>query len=205
MSLSVCRLCRREGIKLFLKGDRCFTDKCAIERRAYIPGQHGNRRSKQSDYALMLREKQKVKRIYGIRERQFRRYFEMASREKGITGENLILLLERRLDNIVYRLGLARSRAEARQLVGHGHVRVNGRKVDIPSYLAIKGSQIHVSERGKQFVTVVESVEGAERRGIPDWLKLDKENFLGTIVAFPRREQITLPIQEQLIVEYYSK
>lgn len=205
MSLSVCRLCRREGIKLFLKGDRCFTDKCAIERRTYSPGQHGQTRRKLSEYGFQLREKQKVKRIYGLRERQFRRFFEEAERQKGITGINLLILLERRLDNIVCKVGFARSLKEARNLVRHGHVLVNGAKVTIPSYLVDAGDQVTLKDKAKSVRGIVESVEGAERRGIPSWLKLTKEKFLGEVLSFPTREQITMPIDEHLIVELYSK
>lgn len=202
---SVCRQCRREGVKLFLKGDRCFTDKCAVERRTYAPGQHGQAHKKLSDYGLQLREKQKVKRLYGIRERQFRKIFAEADRQKGITGDNLLRLLESRLDNIVYRLGFGRSRVEARNLVRQGHVQVNGRPVDIPSFFVDRGDRIEIREKSRKGPSVVEAVEGAERRGIPAWLRLDKEKFLGEVLELPSREQLTLPIQEQLIVELYSK
>lgn len=202
----VCRLCRREDMKLFLKGDRCYTDKCGFERRAYAPGQHGqNRRRKASDYGEQLREKQKVKRIYGIAERQFRGYYYRASRMKGVTGENLLLLLERRLDNIVYRLGFASDHAEARQLVRHGHFLVNGSHVNIPSYLVRVSDLITVREKSKKIVRLGDSLAAVDRRGLPQWLELDKDNFRGKIKSFPAREDFTMPIREQLIVELYSK
>ena len=202
---SVCRICRREGLKLFLKGDRCFTDKCSVERRAYAPGQHGQASKKLSNYGLQLREKQKVKRLYGVRERQFRKTFAESERKKGITGETLLLLLEMRLDNIVYRLGFGRSRAEARRFVRQGHVLVNGGCVDIPSYQVSMGDKIEIKEKSRKAPSIIESVEGAERRGLSVWLKLDKEKFLGEVTALPSRAQLTLPIEEQLIVELYSK
>jgi len=202
---SVCRQCRREGMKLFLKGDRCFTDKCAFERRSYAPGQHGQMRKKHSEYGIQLREKQRAKLMYGVLERQFRRYFHMADQMKGITGDNLLLILERRLDNMVYRMGFARSRAQARQLVKHSHFLVNGRKTSIPSYLVRQGDTIAVVEKSRKLSAVTEAMEGVERRGIPEWLSLEKENFSGKIVAYPSREQLALPINEQLIVELYSK
>lgn len=205
MSLSVCRQCRREGIKLFLKGDRCFTDKCAIERRTYAPGLHGQRRKKLSAYGLQLREKQKVKRIYGLRERQFRKLFKEAERQKGITGETLLVLLERRLDNIIWRMGFARSLQEARKWLKHGHFRVNDAVVTIPSYAVAKGDKITLRERSKKIQGIVESLEGAPRRGIPAWLKLEREKMEGEVIDFPAREQLTMPIEEQLIVELYSK
>jgi small subunit ribosomal protein S4 len=193
----VCRLCRREDMKLFLKGDRCYTDKCGFERRAYAPGQHGQaRRRKQSNYGEQLREKQKVKRIYGIAERQFRGYYYKALRLKGVTGENLLVLLERRMDNIVYRFGFASDHAEARQLVRHGHFLVNGKKVNIPSYLVRTGDVVSVRE---------ESLGAVDRRGVPQWLELDKEKFEGRVKGMPAREDFTMPIREQLIVELYSK
>lgn len=202
----VCRLCRREDMKLFLKGDRCYTDKCGYERRAYAPGQHGqNRRRKASDYGEQLREKQKVKRIYGIAERQFRGYYFRASRMKGVTGENLLILLERRLDNIVYRLGFASDHAEARQLVRHGHFQVNGSHVNIPSYLVRVNDVITVREKSKKVVRLSDSLAAVDRRGVPQWLELDKDNFRGKIKSFPAREDFTMPIREQLIVELYSK
>jgi small subunit ribosomal protein S4 len=202
---SVCRLCRREGIKLFLKGERCFTDKCAIERRNYPPGQHGQGRHKFSEYSVQLREKQKVKRIYGVLERQFRRYFHMAERGKGVTGETLLIALERRLDNIVYRMSFANSRAEARQLVRHGHFAVNGRTVTIPSFLVAVGDRVTVRERSKSVARIVEALELSQRRGVPDWLEVSREAFAGTVKAFPQRADLTMPINERLIVELYSK
>ena len=202
----VCRLCRREDMKLFLKGDRCYTDKCGYERRAYPPGQHGQaRRKKPSDYREQLREKQKVKRIYGIAERQFRGYYYKASRMKGVTGENLIQLLERRLDNVVYRLGFASDHAEARQLVRHGHFKINGRKVNIPSYLVRANDLIEVGEASRKIARIVDSVGAVERRGVPQWLELAKDVFQGRVKTLPAREDVTLPIREQLIVELYSK
>ena len=202
---SVCRICRREGQKLFLKGDRCYTDKCAVTRRAYAPGQHGQGRHKLSEYGLQLREKQKVRRAYGILEKQFAHYFEMANKAKGVTGENLLTLIERRLDNVVFRLGLAVSRPEARQLVSHAHFLVNGKKVNIPSYLVKVGDVITVCETSRQsdkFDTVLASTES---RIVPKWLDMNKETLEGRVVAFAEREDIDLPIEEHLIVEYYSK
>ena len=202
----VCRLCRREDMKLFLKGDRCYTDKCGYERRAYPPGQHGQaRRRKPSDYREQLREKQKVKRIYGIAERQFRGYYYKASRMKGVTGENLIQLLERRLDNVIYRLGFASNHAEARQLVRHGHFKINGRRVNIPSYLVRSNDVISVKEASKKVARILDSLGAVERRGVPQWLELNKDGFEGKIKTMPAREDVTLPIREQLIVELYSK
>jgi small subunit ribosomal protein S4 len=203
---SVCRICRREGLKLFLKAQRCYTEKCAIERRQYAPGQHGQtRRSKLSDYGAKLREKQKVKRLYGLMEGQFRNYFEKASRGKGITGEALLLSLECRLDNMVYRLGFCGSRSSARQLVLHGHFLVNDKKVTIPSYQVKTGDRISLKEKSRQNPHILESLEGVERRGLPTWLDLDKKNFVGTVKTLPTREELTLPMQEQMIVEFYSK
>lgn len=201
----LCRLCRREGEKLFLKGTRCTTEKCGIERRKYAPGQHGQGRGKLSDYGLQLREKQKVRRIYGIMERQFRLYFERASRMKGVTGEVLLQLLERRLDAAVYRMGFAANRREARQLVKHGHFLVNGRSVDIPSFLMKPGDVVEVKEASRENVTITESLSIAEHRGIPDWIEFDAKAVKGTFVRIPTREEIQLPVQEQLIVELYSK
>jgi small subunit ribosomal protein S4 len=201
----VCRLCRREGMKLFLKGDRCFKDKCAIERRNYAPGQHGRRRSKVLGYGLQLREKQKVKRIYGVLEAQFRLYFKEAARRGGITGENLLRQLEQRLDNVVYSLGFASSRAQARQLVRHGHIEVNGRKLNIPSYQVRKGDQIAVREKSRKNDLIRQSIETAAGRGVPIWLQLVPEQFQGSVIDLPKREDIRLPIQENLIVELYSK
>jgi small subunit ribosomal protein S4 len=200
-----CRLCRREGSKLFLKGDRCFTEKCAFERRSYAPGHHGQGRIKVSDYGIRLREKQRVRRIYGVNESQFRRYFEMADRQKGVTGTNLLVLLEKRLDNVVYRLGFAESRAQARQLVKHGHFLVNGRKVDIPSFQVKVGDEITVREKSKDIIPIVQALEAVARRGVPDWLELDADNKKGTVKSVPERSHITMPIQEQFIVEFYSK
>lgn len=200
-----CRLCRRENTELFLKGERCFTDKCALKRRNYPPGQHGQGRPKVSSYGTQLREKQKVRRIYGILEKQFRGYFEKADRMKGVTGENLLALLEKRLDNIIYRLGFASSRSEARILVRHGHFKVNGRKVNIPSYQVRVGDAIELREKSRSVATINESLEAVARRGIPQWLELDKENYKGTVKANMVREDLTTPIQEQLIVELYSK
>ncbi len=201
----VCRLCRREGIKLFLKGERCYTDKCAIERRSYPPGQHGQGRTKATEYSLQLREKQKLKRIYGVLERQFRRVFTLAERRRGITGENLLLLLESRLDNMIYRMGFAPSRSEARQLVRHGHFLVNHRRVTIPSYLVKPGDEIQVRESSRKVVRIQESLELAQRRGVPEWLEVNKDAFAGRVRALPTRAELTLPINEQLIVELYSK
>ena len=198
---AVCRLCRREGMKLFLKGERCYTEKCAIEKRNLPPGQHGKlRKAKLVGYGLQLREKQKVKRIYGVLENQFRRYFEMADRQRGITGETLLQLLERRFDNVIYRLGLATSRAQARQLVRHGHFLVNGRKVDVPSY-SLKAGDV-VTVRGTSAENAMEEVKG---RGIPEWLTFDAGQMTGRVSSLPTRAQINLPVQEQLIVELYSK
>ena len=202
---SVCRLCRREGMKLFLKGDRCFKDKCAIERRNYPPGQHGRRRSKLLGYGIQLREKQKVKRIYGLLEGQFRLAFARANSRKGITGSNLLEELERRLDNVTFALGFAASRAQARQLVRHGHVTVDGRKVSIPSFRVAKGQVIAIKEKSRSNEQIKASVETARARGVPAWLDLTPESFSGKVVELPKREDIKLPIQEQLIVELYSK
>jgi small subunit ribosomal protein S4 len=200
-----CRLCRREGLQLYLKGDRCYTDKCAIERRHYPPGQHGQRRGKLSDYGSQLREKQKVKRIYGVLEKQFRGYFEKAERQKGVTGTNLLVLLERRLDNVVYRLGFANSRAQARLMVRHGLIAVNGSKVSIPSFLVKKGDVVQVVEKSRNKPLIRDALEAVARRGLPAWVDLSKEEALGRIIMLPTREDITMPIQEHLIVELYSK
>jgi small subunit ribosomal protein S4 len=202
---SVCRLCRRENLKLFLKGERCYTEKCAVDRRNYAPGQHGQSRKKFSAYGAQLREKQKVKRLYGVLETQFRNIFREADRQKGITGEALLTLLERRLDNAVYRLGFANSRNEARQLVKHNHFLVNQCKVNIPSYLLRPGDMIELREKSKKVVRILEALEGVARRGVPQWLDLDKEQLKGSMKALPTREDITLQIQEKLIVELYSK
>jgi len=200
-----CRLCRREGTKLFLRGDRCYTDKCAYERRPYAPGQHGRRRKKSSNYEIQLREKQKVRRLYGILEKQFRKYFEIAEAKKGVTGTNLLRILELRLDNVVYRLGFANSRNQARQLVKHGHFLVNGRKVDIPSYQVKVNDVIEVREKSRKIPIIQEAQEVVARRGVPQWLELDAANFKGIVKALPEREDITFPINENLIVELYSK
>lgn len=203
---SECRLCRRENMKLFLKGDRCFGEKCAFERRPYAPGQHGQRRGgKVSDYRLQLREKQKVKRIYGVLEKQFRRYYERAERLKGITGTNLLILLESRLDNVVYRMGFAASRIQARQLVRHNHMTVNGKKANIPSFQVKVGDVVEVKESSRKAPPILEAMETVVRRGIPNWMEVEKESFRGTLKALPNREDLTMPIQEQLIVELYSK
>jgi small subunit ribosomal protein S4 len=190
---------------LYLKGDRCYSDKCSFERRSYPPGQHGQRRTKISDYGHQLREKQKVKRLYGLLEKQFRSYVEKAEGQKGITGTNLLVLLERRLDNIVYRLGFAASRNQARQLVLHNHFRVNGQKVNIPSFLVKLGDTVTLKEKSRTKAVILESLETVARRGVPGWLELDKDQFTGSIKAYPQREDLTMPIQEQLIVELYSR
>lgn len=202
---SACRICRRENTKLFLKGDRCYGDKCAFERRSYPPGQHGQRRTKVTDYGVQLREKQKVKRMYGLLEKQFRSYYQRAARMKGITGTNLLVLLERRLDNIVYRMGFAGSRNQARQLVRHNHFLVNGKKVNIPSYLVSVEDTITVKEKSRKIGMILDSMETVARRGVPEWLELDKDAFTGVVKAYPAREDLTMPINEQLIVELYSK
>jgi len=202
----VCRLCRREGMKLFLKGERCYTEKCAIEKRNFAPGQHGKtRKAKLAGYGLQLREKQKVKRIYGVLEDQFRRYFEAAERQRGITGETLLQLLERRLDNVIYRLGLSTSRSQARQLVRHGHFLINGKKVDIPSYSLKQGDVVTVLGRSQKNTTIEHAMQEVKGRGIPEWLSFDAAALAGRVVSMPTREQINLPVQEQLIVELYSK
>lgn len=203
---AVCRLCRREGQKLFLKGDRCYTDKCAVVRRPYAPGQHGQgRRSKVSEYGTQLREKQKAKRYYGVLERQFEGYFELASKKKGQTGENLLSILESRLDNVVYRLGFAMSRAEARQLVRHGHFTVNGKKVNIPSYLVKQGEIISLKDSSKSLEKIKAVIEANSFRQPPKWLDFDRNAMVAKVVALPEKDDIDLPIQEHLIVEYYSK
>jgi len=202
----VCRLCRREGMKLFLKGERCFKPSCAIEKRNFAPGQHGrDRKAKVVGYGLQLREKQKVKRIYGVLENQFRSYFEKAVRQKGVTGENLLAQLERRLDNVVVRLGFASSHDQARQLVRHGHVLVNGKKVNVPSYQVAVGQEISVKDKMKKNVQVVAAMELAGGRGAPPWLELNAENATGRVLGLPKREDVNLPIQERMIVELYSK
>jgi small subunit ribosomal protein S4 len=202
---AVCRLCRREGTKLFLKGDRCFSAKCGIEKRAYPPGQHGQGRARFSDYGVQLREKQKVKRMYGLLENQFARTMKRASRMKGRAGENLLMLLERRLDNVVFRMGFATSRSEARQLVRHGHFLVNSRKATIPSLQVKPGSKITVNEKSRKVARIAGALEALEGRSVPQWVEIDKENFEGTVKSSPAREDITMPIQEQLIVELYSR
>ena len=201
----VCKLCRREGEKLFLKGERCYTDKCAFDRRPYPSGQHGQRCTKVTEYGIRLREKQKVRRIYGVLERQFRRYFAEADRVKGVTGENLLALLERRLDSVCYRIGFAATRSDGRQLVRHGHVKVNGKVVSIPSYLVKPNDTITVHDRSKELSRLTQSLEAVERRGVPEWLELDKGTQTAKVRSNPVREAITLPIREQLIVEFYSR
>lgn len=201
----VCKQCRREGAKLFLKGERCYTDKCGYDRRPYPPGVHGQRRSKVTEYGIRLREKQKVRRIYGMVEAQFRRYFDEAERQKGVTGENFLSLLERRLDSAVYRLGLATTRSDARQLVRHKHVQVNGRAVNIPSFLLKPGDKITIRDRSKKLSRLESALEVSGRREAADWLEFDRDNLTATVKTMPTREGITLPIQEQLIVEFYSR
>lgn len=203
---AACRRCRRENLKLYLKGDRCYSDKCSFERRAFGPGQHGQARFKKvSDYALQLREKQKVKNMYGVLERQFRICFQKADRQRGVTGENLLVNLERRLDNTIYRIGLASSRTQARQFVLHSHILVNGKKVNIPSYLIQAGDEISVREKSRQNSLMNENLEVVVRRGVPSWIEFDRDNFKAVIKALPNREELTMPIQEHLIVELYSK
>ncbi len=202
---SVCKLCRREGEKLFLKGERCYSDKCSVSRRNYVPGQHGKGRKKTSEYGLQLRMKQKARRYYGILEGQFRHYFEMAERKQGVTGENLLRILESRLDNVVYRLGWACSRAEARQLVVHGHFTVNGKKVDIPSYLLRAGETVAISAKSKDSVKIQSVLESNSGRPVPAWLDLNREALEAKVVNLPAREEIDTPVEEQLIVEFYSK
>ena len=203
---SVCRICRRENLKLFLKGDRCYSDKCAFDRRSYPPGDHGQRRGRKiSDYGIQLREKQKVKRMYGLSEKQFHLFFARADQKKGVTGTNLLVGLERRLDNVVYRLGFVNSRAQGRHFVKHNHFSVNGKKVNIPSYLVKIGDVIEVKEKSRNIQAIGDSLEAVVRRGIPQWLDLEKENMKGIIKGFPVREDLTMPIQEQLVVELYSK
>jgi small subunit ribosomal protein S4 len=203
---AVCRLCRREGVKLFLKGQRCLTDKCEIEKRNFAPGQHGKaRRPKLIGYGLQLREKQKIRRIYGILEDQFRNYFAKAAQSKGVTGENLLLMLERRLDNVVYRLGLATSRAQARQLVRHGHIEVAGRVITIPSYMVSLGQDIATRERSRNLASIQRAMDLTGGRGIPPWLELNREAMKGKVISLPKREDVNFPIQEQMVVELYSK
>lgn len=200
-----CRICRREGAKLFLKGDRCYTDKCAFDRRAYAPGDHGRARKKPSDYALQLREKQKVRKMYGILEGQFRRYFKAADSKGGVTGSNLLMLLETRVDNVVYRLGFAHSRTQARQLVLHGHFVLNGQRINVPSIQMRAGDVLEVREPSKKSLVIQEAQEVVARRGLPAWLEVDAKTMKGTVKALPAREDVTFPINEQLIVELYSK
>ncbi|MFP4212611.1 MAG: 30S ribosomal protein S4 [Desulfohalobiaceae bacterium] len=200
-----CKLCRREGTKIFLKGDRCYTDKCPFERRPYPPGQHGRRRKKSTDYGTQLREKQKVRRMYGLMEKQFHNSFKKAEARKGVTGTNLLQYLELRLDNVVYRMGFANSRDQARQLVRHGHFLLNGTKVDIPSMSLKQGDVLQVQEKSKKVGIIQEAQEILARRGSPQWLEIDSENFKGTVQALPQREDITFPINEHLIIELYSK
>jgi small subunit ribosomal protein S4 len=201
----VCRLCRREGVKLFLKGTRCMTEKCAIERRSYPPGQHGQGRQRISEYSAQLREKQKLKRIYGLQEQQFRNVFGKAERRKGITGEHLLKLLECRLDNVVYRLGFASSRKQARQFVSHGHILVNGRKTDVSAYIVKAGDVIEVRERSRQIPGIQASLEAVDGRGMPVWLSLDPAAFKGTVQGIPTKDDIALPVNEQMVVELYSR
>ncbi len=200
-----CKLCRREGEKLFLKGDRCYTQKCSVSKRAYAPGQHGQNRKKMSEYGIQLREKQKARRYYGVLESQFRKYFEMAVNKKGITGENLLKILESRLDNVVYRLGFASSRTEARQLVTHGHFLINNSRIDIPSYLMKPGDVVAINGESKASPKFKDLAEVAQSKVIPAWLELDRENLIGKVITLPAREDIDLPVQEHLIVELYSK
>ena len=200
-----CKLCRREGIKLFLKGERCYSAKCALDRRGYAPGQHGQRRGKPTEYGIQLREKQKVRRIYGVLERQFRRFFSLAERQRGITGENLLVMLERRLDNVAYRMGFAQSRAAARQLVQHGHLVLDGKKATIPSMLVKPGQVLSVAPGSKEIVVIKESLKTQEKRNFPSWVDMNIEKLQGTFKALPGKDDIALPVKEQLIVELYSK
>ncbi len=202
---ALCRLCRRESEKLFLKGDRCYTDKCAVERRKYAPGVHGPRRRKLSDYGLQLREKQKVKQTYSVLEKQFKRYFHLAEKKKGVTGSNLLQLLESRLDNVVFRLGFASNIRQARQFVTHGHFMVNDKRVTIPSYLVRAGDIVSPKELSKKLISIKDNIAKAEHRGIPTWIEMDIEKLKGKILHLPSREEIQLPVQEQLIIELYSK
>ena len=201
----VCRLCRREGEKLFLKGSRCMTEKCAIERRSYPPGQHGQARQRTSDYSLQLREKQKLKRIYGLQECQFRGIFERAERQTGVTGDTLLRLLECRLDNVVYRLGFGASRKEARQLINHGHMMINGRKVKAPGALVKTGDSVEVRQKSREMLPIQGALAAVDGRGIPEWLELDKGAFKGTIRSLPTKDHIVLPVNEQMVVELYSR
>lgn len=201
----VCRICRRENQKLFLKGDRCLTEKCAFERRGYPPGQHGHGRIKFSEYALQLREKQKLKRLYGLVEKQFRAYFERAERMKGVTGSNLLSLLERRLDNVAYRIGLGGSRTQSRLVVRHGHVTVNGKRVNIPSFLVSKGDVVAVTEKSQKITTILASLESAKNKEAPQWLDVDRSAFKATVKDIPTRDDVTIPVEERMVVELYSK
>ena len=200
-----CRLCRREGIKLFLKGDRCYSDKCGVEKRPYPPGQAGKKRPRDSEYRVQLREKQRTKRIYGLLEKQFRGYYVIASAQKGITGENLLRILESRLDNVVYRLGFAKSRDEARQIVRHGHITINGKRVDIPSYRVRPGEVVAIASKSRDLIVIKTALISSEKIEVPGWLEVDIEKLQGTILSLPTREQIDAPVREQLIVELYSK
>jgi small subunit ribosomal protein S4 len=200
-----CRLCRREGIKLFLKGDRCYTDKCAVEKRPYPPGMAGKKRPRDSEYRVQLREKQRCKRMYGLLEKQFRGYYTIASAQKGITGENLLRILESRLDNVVYRLGFAKSRDEARQVTRHGHITVNGRRVDIPSYRVRPGEVVAVADKSKDLLVIKTALIASEKIEVPGWLEVDIEKLQGKVLSLPSRDQIDAPVREQLIVELYSK
>lgn len=202
---AVCKICRREGMKLFLKGERCFTDKCAIEQREYPPGQHGQGRVRTTEYRIHLREKQKVRYTYGVSEAQFRKYYDMAKRRKGVTGEQLLQLLERRLDNIVYRLGFSQSRNGARQLISHGHITVNGHKVNIPSFLVYAGDEVEVKEKSKKLDVIGASLENREQRGFSEWLEVDKDAKKGKVKALPERKDMPMSVQETLIIEYYSR
>jgi len=202
---AVCKICRREGMKLFLKGERCFTDKCAIEQREYPPGQHGQGRVRTTEYRIHLREKQKVRYTYGVSEAQFRKYYDMAKRRKGVTGELLLQLLERRLDNIVYRLGFSQSRNGARQLISHGHITVNGHKVNIPSFLVDAGDEVEVKEKSKKLDFIGVSLENREQRGFTEWLEVDKDAKKGKVKALPERKDMPMSVQETLIIEYYSR
>ena len=203
---AVCRLCRRENIKLFLKGDRCYSDKCAFDRRSYPPGDHGQRRGRKfSDYGIQLREKQKVKRLYGLSEKQFYLFFKRANRQKGVTGTNILITLERRLDNIVYRLGFVNSRTQGRHFVRHGHFLINGKRVNIPSYQINIGDKIEIRDKSQKIQIFNDAMNAVVRRGIPQWLELDKDSMTGSVSALPIREDITSPMQEQLIVELYTK
>ncbi len=202
---ALCKLCRREGEKLFLKGDRCFTEKCSVERRKYPPGQHGQRRTKLSDYAIQLREKQKVRNSYGLMEKQFRRYYDWASRSRDVTGDVLLRYLERRLDNVAFRMGFAANRRQARQLVSHGFFQVNGRRVNVPSFIVRAGDVVTPNEAGKKLGVITDSMARAVHRGIPDWVEVDSDNLTGKVMHLPAREEIAITAQEQLIVELYSK